>query len=157
MTTILKDSLGGNCKTILIANASSDIKYIDETLSTMRFALRCSKVKNEISKNEHIDLTVLINQLQTENFFLKKMIKENKLVCGGGGGMSEFEKDECKIIISDYLNDKNKEKKIKAKNVNQLFYIIDFLIEYINKKEQAYKDKMTELIKENDELIKMSN
>ena len=33
MTTILKDSLGGNCKTILIANASSDIKYIDETLS----------------------------------------------------------------------------------------------------------------------------
>ena len=79
MTTILKDSLGGNCKTILIANASSDIKYIDETLSTMRFALRCSKVKNEISKNEHIDLTVLINQLQTENFFLKKIIKENNL------------------------------------------------------------------------------
>ena len=72
MTTILKDSLGGNCKTILIANASSDIKYIDETLSTMRFALRCAKVKNEISKNEHIDLTVLINQLQTENLSLKK-------------------------------------------------------------------------------------
>ena len=33
MTTILKDSLGGNCKTILIANVSSDIHYIDETMS----------------------------------------------------------------------------------------------------------------------------
>ena len=133
MTTILKDSLGGNCKTILIANASSDIKYLDETLSTMRFAFRCAKVKNEISKNEHIDLTVLINQLQTENTFLKKIIMENnKKLPYVEEELTEFEKDECKILISDYLNMKNKEKKIKAKNVNQLFYIIDFLIDYIN-------------------------
>ena len=157
MTTILKDSLGGNCKTILIANASSNVKYIDETLSTMRFALRCAKVKNEVSKNEHIDLTVLINQLQTENTFLKKLINENdNKLPYLNEELSEFEKDECKILISDYLNDKRKEKKIKAKNVNQLFYIIDFLIEYINKKEKSYKERMTELIKENDELIKMA-
>ena len=157
MTTILKDSLGGNCKTILIANASSDIKYLDETLSTMRFALRCAKVKNEISKNEHIDLTVLINQLQTENTFLKKIIMENnKKLPYVEEELTEFEKDECKILISDYLNVKNKEKKIKAKNVNQLFYIIDFLIDYINQKEKSYKDKITEIIKENDELIKMA-
>ena len=56
MTTILKDSLGGNCKTILIANASSEMKYLEETLSTMRFALRCAKVKNEVSKNEKLRL-----------------------------------------------------------------------------------------------------
>ena len=157
MTTILKDSLGGNCKTILIANASSDIKYIDETLSTMRFALRCSKVKNEISKNEHIDLTVLINQLQTENLSLKKLLNENnKNLPYLNKELSEFEKDECKILISDYLNEKNKGKKIKATNVNQLLYIIDFLIEYINNKEKSYKEKMTELLKENDELIRMA-
>ena len=70
--------------------------------------------------------------------------------------LSEFEKDECKILISDYLNEKNKGKKIKATNVNQLLYIIDFLIEYINNKEKSYKEKMTELLKENDELIKMA-
>ena len=157
MTTILKDSLGGNCKTILIANVSSDIKYLDETLSTMRFALRCAKVKNEITKNEHIDLTVLINQLQTENLFLKKkLIENNKKLPYIEEELTEFEKDECKILISDYLNVKNKEKRIKAKSVNQLFYIIDFLIDYINKKEKSYKDKITEIIKENDELIKMA-
>ena len=159
MTTILRDSLGGNCKTILIANASSDIKYIDETLSTMRFALRCAKVKNEISKNEHIDLTVLINQLQTENIFLKKKINENnnyKNLPYTDEKLSEFEKDECKILISDYLNEKGKEKRIKAKNVNQLFYIIDFLIDYINKKEKSFKERMTEIIKENEELIRMA-
>ena len=157
MTTILKDSLGGNCKTILIANVSSDIKYLDETLSTMRFALRCAKVKNEITKNEHIDLTVLINQLQTENLFLKKkLIENNKKLPYIEEELTEFEKDECKILISDYLNVKNKEKRIKAKSVNQLFYIIDFLIDYINKKEKSYKDKIKEIIKENDELIKMA-
>ena len=169
MTTILKDSLGGNCKTILIANASSEMKYLEETLSTMRFALRCAKVKNEVSKNEHIDLTVLVNQLQTENIFLKKKLNEknnsyinNNCLPLYDKDLTEFEKDECKILISDYLDEKEKEKeksnnkKIKAKNVNQLLYIIDFLIEYINNKEKSYKEKMNELIKENDELIKMA-
>ena len=42
----------------------------------MRFALRCSKVKNEISRNEHMDLNVLVNKLQTENTLLKKKINE---------------------------------------------------------------------------------
>ena len=170
MTTILKDSLGGNCKTILIANASSELKFLDETLSTMRFALRCAKVKNEISRNEHMDLNVLVNQLQTENTLLKKKIKEveknkseeNKIIDNSkslpilDGKLSEFEKDECKILISDYLNDKNEIKKINAKNANQLFYIIDFLIEYINNKETNYKNKMTEMINENNELLKLA-
>ena len=172
MTTILKDSLGGNCKTILIANASSNSKYLDETLSTMRFALRCAKVKNEITRNEHMDLNVLVNQLQTENTYLKKKIDEleknknnindNKIIENKNylpildGELSEFEKDECKILISDYLNDKTEGKKIKAKNVNQLFYIIDFLIDYINNKETNYKNKMTEMINENNELLRLA-
>ena len=38
MTTILRDSLGGNCKTVMIANMSSDIKNYEETVTTARFA-----------------------------------------------------------------------------------------------------------------------
>ncbi len=75
MTTILKDSLGGNCRTILIANVSSEAKYLEETLSTMRFAIRCGKVKNEVSRNEHMDLNILVNQLQTENSILKRKVE----------------------------------------------------------------------------------
>jgi len=55
---------------------------------------------------------------------------------------TQYEKDECKILISEYLNDISKDKKINAKNANQLFYIIDFLIEYINNKEKFYKEKV---------------
>lgn len=54
--------------------------------------------------------------------------------------MDPFEKEECKIIISEYLNS-DREKKINAKNANQLYFIIDFLIEYINNKEKNYLEK----------------
>jgi len=72
MTTILKDSLGGNCKTILIANISSDIDNLEETFSTMRFAMRCGKVENEIKINEHMDLNILVSKLHSENEELRK-------------------------------------------------------------------------------------
>ncbi len=38
MTTILRDSLGGNCKTVMIANMSSEIQNYEETVTTARFA-----------------------------------------------------------------------------------------------------------------------
>lgn len=62
-------------------------------------------------------------------------------------GLNPYQKDECKIIISDYLNDSSPNKKLKARNVNQLLYIIDFLIEYINNKERVYREKVTDFFK----------
>ena len=46
MTSILRDSLGGNCQTVMIANLSSDISNEEETMSTARFATRCQKLIN---------------------------------------------------------------------------------------------------------------
>ena len=166
MTTILKDSLGGNCKTILVANVSSSLEFIDETMSTMRFAMRCAKVQNEIIKNEHMDLNLLVLKLQNENNELRRRLNEknstiNDINCSNEIGkkeeLSDFEKDECKIIISDYLNERHEGKQIQAKNVNQLYFIIDFLIDYINNKEKTYKEKMNDVLNENKELIQIAN
>jgi kinesin family protein 6/9 len=55
LTNLLKTSIGGNCKTILVANIFPESKYIDETLSTLRFATRMKNVSNEISVNEALD------------------------------------------------------------------------------------------------------
>lgn len=52
MTSILRDSLGGNCKTVMIATLSMDRASEDETLSTARFAHRCQKLVNEATINE---------------------------------------------------------------------------------------------------------
>jgi kinesin family protein 6/9 len=166
MTTILKDSLGGNCKTVLIANVSSNVEYLDETMSTMRFAARCAKVQNEIIRNEQLDLNMLVSKLQSENKELRKQLAELRCNSGSDNGgkdlevkreLTDFEKDECKIIISEYLNDNSHEKTIQCTNANQLYYIIDFLIEYINTKEKTYKEKMMHVLQENKELIQIAS
>ena len=68
--------------------------------------------------------------------------------------LDQEEKNECKIIISEYLNNSMKSKKIEAKNANQLFYIIDYLIEFINKKERVYKEKIGCLAQDYGKLVK---
>ena len=44
MTMVLRDSLGGNCKTKMIATVSAEKDDIYESLSTCRFAKRVSKI-----------------------------------------------------------------------------------------------------------------
>ncbi len=63
--------------------------------------------------------------------------------------LSSNEKNECKILISDYLNNPDLNKRFPAKNVNQLQYVVDFLIDYINNKERIYREKMGESLQGN--------
>ena len=47
LTNMLKNSIGGNCETIMIANVWPEAEYLEETISTLKFATRMMKVKNE--------------------------------------------------------------------------------------------------------------
>lgn len=38
LTRILKDSLGGNCKTLMIVTISPSSNYFDETINTLKYA-----------------------------------------------------------------------------------------------------------------------
>ena len=60
MTSILRDSLGGNCKTVMIANMTPDLDHEEETLSTARFAQRCAKLVNEMRVNEIVDVNTML-------------------------------------------------------------------------------------------------
>jgi hypothetical protein len=51
LTRILKESLGGNSKTSLIACISPSYDSFSETLSTLHFACKAKLVKNQIVKN----------------------------------------------------------------------------------------------------------
>merc|ERR1711957_830572 len=59
LTNILKNSIGGNCKTILIANIFPEAQHLEETLSTLRFATRMRNVVNESTVNEALDQPLL--------------------------------------------------------------------------------------------------
>ena len=45
LTRLLKDSLGGHCKTMMIANVSPASDQFDETLNTLKYADRAKRIK----------------------------------------------------------------------------------------------------------------
>ncbi|XP_076448715.1 kinesin-like protein KIF28 isoform X2 [Babylonia areolata] len=70
LTKLLQNALGGNSKTIMIAALSpADINY-EETLSTLRYADRAKKIKNQAVINEN-PVDKLIRELKEENERLK--------------------------------------------------------------------------------------
>lgn len=48
MTLVLRDSLGGNCKTVMVATISGEAAQMEESISTCRFAQRVALVTNEV-------------------------------------------------------------------------------------------------------------
>ena len=74
MTMVLRDSLGGNCKTRMIATVSPKEVDILESLSTCKFAMRVAMIKNDIMRNETVDPGVIIARLKKENAQLKAEI-----------------------------------------------------------------------------------
>lgn len=52
---MLKDSIGGNSRTLMIANIWPEPEHIEETISTLRFATRMMRVSNEAVVNIHLD------------------------------------------------------------------------------------------------------
>lgn len=52
LTRLLQESLGGNARTIMIANVGpADFNY-DETISTLRYAYQAKKIKNKPKIND---------------------------------------------------------------------------------------------------------
>ena len=51
LTFLLQDSLGGNAKTILVANVSPSTACAHETLSTLQFAERAQCIRNRAKVN----------------------------------------------------------------------------------------------------------
>ena len=80
LTRLLKDSLGGNCRTVMIANISSAESSFEETLNTLKYANRAKNIKTNIQRNVlnvnyHISEYVqLIDNLRGEIKALKDQI-----------------------------------------------------------------------------------
>ncbi|PRT56865.1 Kinesin-like protein 6 [Wickerhamiella sorbophila] len=51
LTRLLKFSLGGNCKTVMIACVAPSSSHYDETLNTLKYADRAKSIKTKVSRN----------------------------------------------------------------------------------------------------------
>ena len=84
MTRLLKDSLGGNTKTMMVACLSPADNNYDETISTLRYANRAKNIKNKPKINED-PKDAMLREYQEEIDKLKAML-ENQPQDGGGSG-----------------------------------------------------------------------
>jgi len=82
LTRLLKDSLGGNCKTVMIANISPAGTQIEETVNTLKYANRAKNIKTKVISNKkmvalHIaEYKNIINDLRNEIEELKAKMHE---------------------------------------------------------------------------------
>ena len=85
LTRLLKDSLGGNILTVMLACISPCPYNYDETLSTLNYAFKAKKITKKVMKNiKEIDINNLqykemIDTLKNEILQLKKIIKNQEL------------------------------------------------------------------------------
>lgn len=114
LTRLLQDSLGGNSKTVMIANVGpADYNY-DETISTLRYATRAKSIKNHAVVNED-PKDALLRQLQKQIDDLRKQLDEGVDYSGEGGG-SDYEGSDEEV----YMDENGK--KVKRKK-SKFFFI----------------------------------
>ncbi|KAI9847177.1 MAG: kinesin-like protein Klp8 [Sclerophora amabilis] len=130
LTWLLKDSLGGNSMTAMIAAISpADINF-EETLSTLRYADSAKRIKNHAVVNEDPNAR-MIRELKDELAQLRQ-----KLSGGGGGGGPGMEQETYapdtpleKQFVSITTSDGSVKKVSKADIAEQL-----------NQSEKLYED-----------------
>ncbi|KAF8017774.1 hypothetical protein BT93_H2848 [Corymbia citriodora subsp. variegata] len=88
LTFLLQDSLGGNSKTMIIANVSPSSCSANETLSTLKFAQRAKLIQNNAKVNEDAsgDISALqrqIQQLKDQLSFLMKHQNPSRCLSNG--------------------------------------------------------------------------
>lgn len=88
LTFLLRDSLGGNSKTMLVAAISPADQNFGETLSTLKFAQRAKMIKNQAVKNE--DTSGSFDALRREVTTLRQKLAAARNLgdaAAGGGGV----------------------------------------------------------------------
>ncbi|CAG9770469.1 unnamed protein product [Ceutorhynchus assimilis] len=120
LTRLLKDSLGGNCHTIMIANVSPASMSFDDTYNTLKYATRAKKIKSSLKRNVvnvdmHIDQYIkLVEDLQQENSTLKtenqRLKKKLEDLAQTSTSMTTCDND-CQKQIEELIREKNEIKK----------------------------------------------
>jgi kinesin family protein 3/17 len=108
LTRLLEDSLGGNCKTTMMAMISPAYSSIAESISSLKFANRAKHIKNEAKINEDLDQRALLRKYEVE---LKKLKKE----------LDEKNKDITdKELLMKLEDEKKKAEEDKEAAINEL-------------------------------------
>ena len=161
LTRLLKDSLGGNARTVMIANVSPSINTFDDTYNTLKYANRAKNIKTSVTRNVlnaqyHIsNYENIINNLREENARLKNelMLRDGSNTLFNnhnfGIGMSGVNNNNIRLLYSDenksqmsnsYLNTINNDN-IRKNNESKFNNVINEMKKYFDS-QFAIKQKL---------------
>jgi len=135
LTNLLKDSLGGNCKTVMMANIWAEEQHLEETASTLKFATRMMRVQNEATVNVTVDAEAQIRKMAKEIAELKAELQMQNQLHGKshityGEEYTDDEKFELQKQVREYCDNKVPEIPIKSmRQVKEIFRVFKMMLE----------------------------
>ena len=103
LTRILQDSLGGNTKTVMCANAGPADYNFDESLSTLRYANRAKNIQNRPVINDD-PKDAKLREYQEEIVRLRNMLSQMPVSTNGSMGASDADREtllkECRSMAN---------------------------------------------------------
>lgn len=113
LTNILRDSLGGNCMTLMIACIWAEASHLEETISTLQLAQRMMKVRNKTQVNQHQDPTLLLKKYErTIKELRQELVMHDALSERVGVVYEEFTPEQLSNIkneVNQYLSSSSQE------------------------------------------------
>jgi len=124
LTHMLKDSLGGNCKTLLIANVYGEAAHLEETISTLQFAARVRLVPNEAVLNQEQDPEMLLKRYAMQISDLKRELSMHNSLASRSRiayePYSDSQRAELLQELEDYLGAGDGARDIDLQSVRQM-------------------------------------
>ncbi|XP_071943121.1 kinesin-like protein KIF9 isoform X2 [Antedon mediterranea] len=144
LTHALKDSIGGNCNTIMIANVWAEKEQIEETVSTLRFATRMMCVANEPAINEFYDPVLLVKKLEKEIKHLKHELAMHDTLANRGQvtyePLSDSQQHEIQNQVRRYLDGSLEE--IDVINIRQIQSVFGAFKTFVNQMESEVEGRL---------------
>ena len=130
LTRLLKFSLGGNCKTVMIVCVSPSSQHFDETQNTLRYANRAKNIQTKVTRNvynvnRHVkDFVIKIDEQMALINELKQQQKDHE-----GLAFAKFQRqaEKRELVVKEGVarirsayDHSEKERAEKAKNMKKL-------------------------------------
>lgn len=102
LTFLLRDSLGGNAKTCIIATVSPSEKNISETISTLKFAQRAKCVKNRATIQEETSGNVMQLQVEIKRLqeFVRQLLNEREQLARNNSNQSTTPNGKVPALVT---------------------------------------------------------
>ncbi|XP_067318923.1 stAR-related lipid transfer protein 9 isoform X3 [Anolis sagrei] len=132
LTWLLKDSLGGNSKTIMIATISPASSCYNETMSTLRYASNAKNIINKPRVNEDANVK-LIRELREEIDRLKAMLMSFELRNASPSWSDDKEGNLTELVLQNEIKIEQLTKDWTDKWINKKAIMEEYSVD-INKK-----------------------